>query len=81
MAENITEFGQQAEVLKAGRDKTAVEQAYKTDPAFREKTLKIMSDFGNKQNKLKMDMWRIKGTAARLNMPAPSPSGQPTSKP
>lgn len=67
MANLTSEFGENTGNLAAGRDKASVENAYKTDKEFREKTNKLVREFGKKQNDIKMEMMRIKGTAARLN--------------
>jgi hypothetical protein len=81
MADNTTEFGQQTESLKAGKDKKAVELAYRSDPVFRDRANRIVMEFGSKQNKLKMEMMKIKGTAARLNMPNPAANAKANNNP
>ena len=83
MATATTAFEEKAELLKAGRTKTDVDEAYKTNARFREATNSLMSNFSERHNKIKMDLWRIKGTAARLN-PAPlgpAPGKQPNKTP
>lgn len=68
---SLNNFDYQVERLKAGRSSQQVEAAYKSDAEFREAVNSLTQNFANSQNKIKMEMLRIRGTAARLN-PAPA---------
>ena len=78
MADNTIEFEKRADNLRAERDKKTVESDYRTDQSFRESVNALVQEFANKQNKLKLEMMKIKGTAARLEKPKP---GTPINKP
>lgn len=71
MATATNDFDRQVEKLKAGRTKTEVDEAYRKDATFRDAANLLASNFADRHNKIKMELWRIKGTAARLN-PAPT---------
>jgi hypothetical protein len=77
LATATNEFDEEIEKLKAGRTKTQIDQAYRTDAGFREASNSLVSSLAQRHNKLKMELWRIKGTAARLN---PAPAGTATGK-
>jgi hypothetical protein len=70
MAKAVNDFDREAELLKAGRTKTEIADAYKKDAKFREVANALLSGFVARHNEIKMDLWRIKGAATRLN-PAP----------
>lgn len=67
MSSTVNEFDEKAERLKAGRTKEEIQAAYKKDKNFLDAANTLVSEFSARHNKLKMDLLRIKGTAAQLN--------------
>ena len=65
--------------LKAGRSQKETEDAFKTDELFRSKTNELTTKFVNDYNKIKLEVLRLSGTAARLQIP-PSPPSPPKKK-
>jgi hypothetical protein len=68
MAKIANEFDSQAQKLKEGRSKEEIENAYRNDPEFRNKVIDLTNRFANDYNKIKLDMLRLKGSAAKLNL-------------
>jgi hypothetical protein len=78
---NITNsFDYETEKLAAGKTREQVEDAFKSDPKFRESVNDLSKKFVDDYNKVKIDMIRLSGTAAKLNSIAP-PATNDTQRP
>jgi hypothetical protein len=73
MAAVANEFDYQAVKLKSGRSKQEIEEAFKTDPKFREAENDLTYKYTNEFNKTKSEMLRLRGSAARLTGPPIAP--------
>lgn len=67
MTESVNNFDRDIELVKAGLSQEEFEVKYNSNEEVRLKTNNIVNDFSNHQAKLKVGLYRIKGTAARLN--------------
>jgi hypothetical protein len=67
------DFDYRAVKLKAGRSKQEIEEAFKRDPRFREAENDLTYKYTNEYNKIKSEMLRLGGSAARLTAPASPP--------
>ena len=65
----INDLDEKAELLKDGRTPAQVAEAYRTDAEFRRSANQVTTEYANRSNHIKAELWRIKGTAARLNPP------------
>lgn len=64
------EFDYQAAKLTSGRSKQEIEEAFKTDKKFHEDINELTYKYANEFNKIKSEMLRLGGSAARLKAPA-----------
>lgn len=76
MVKFTNDFIGKIEKLKAGKTQEEVNEAYKTNAEFRENFNALAAEFSENENNIKMEMWRIKGSAARLNAGSAEPSQQ-----
>lgn len=79
---NITnEFDYKTEKIIGGKNPQDIEEAYRTDQKFRESVNEVTKQYADDFNKLKVNMLRLSGTAAKLSSipTAPTPSNPPQS--
>lgn len=80
MSNIANEFDYQAEKLKAGKSQKEIEEAYRTNPKFRDDVNNLTKKFSDDYNKIKLDMLKLSGSAAKLNsISGPSPINTPQS--
>lgn len=72
MVDIDNDFDYKVEKLKQGKTQNEINEAYRNDAAFREAVNQLTKDFSDSQNKIKMDLLRIKGTSSQLNIKPPS---------
>jgi hypothetical protein len=79
MATVHNNFDYEVVKLRGGRSKKEVEAAFKTDEAFRTQTNDLTRKFVTDYNKIKLEMLRLSGTAARLQTtPTPTSGAKKT---
>jgi hypothetical protein len=76
MTATANEFDREATKLKAGRSPEEIQEAFKTDPKFREAVNELTYKYATDFNKTKIEMLRLSGTAAKLTS-IPSPPQPP----
>jgi hypothetical protein len=70
----VNQFDHDQERLVAGRNQQQVAEAFKNDAQFRDAVNDLTTKFSTDYNKVKLDMLRLRGSAARLLAnPAPNP--------
>ena len=67
MTGTVNEFDYQAEKLKGGKSQKEIEDSFRNDPQFRDSVNELTKRYVDSYNKLKIDMLKLNGTAARLN--------------
>lgn len=67
MTHIVNEFNYDADELKAGRSPEEIDDAYRKDPVYRKKVNNLTTRFCNDYNKIKIDMLKLSGSAAKLN--------------
>ena len=72
MVDIDNDFDYKLEKLKQGKTQAEINEAYRNDAAFREAVNQLTKDFSDSQNKIRMDLLRIKGTSSQLNTKPPS---------
>jgi len=82
MADVVNDFDHQTEELIAGRNQKEIDEAFKTDEQFRKQVNDLTNKYLVSYNKLRLETWRLSGSASKsgsiLPPPAPPSSSQPT---